>query len=141
MLGLHSCELQFSVTVHKVVGKGHMFVVRNNKINDILDKPRKPNGSKSHATKQNFHSCFSKNKGFKIMCNIPCIFEAVDLGESADLTDVSDIELHKYEGPHHATWNGHFVNTKQFRDNRHGLAMQGDTLGLTQQWLSSSLRY
>jgi hypothetical protein len=39
-------------------------------IKDIQDKPNKIEGSEADAVKQVFRSCFSKNKGFKIMCDI-----------------------------------------------------------------------
>jgi hypothetical protein len=48
-------------------------------INNIPDKRNKINGLKADAAKQKFCSCFSKNKEFKVMCEISCALEGGDL--------------------------------------------------------------
>jgi hypothetical protein len=60
-----------------------------NEINSIQDKINKINGSKFDAVEQKFCSCFSRNKGFKVIGEISCILEGEDLVDSEDLKDLS----------------------------------------------------
>jgi hypothetical protein len=67
-------------------------------VNDIHDNLKKTNSSNVDAVKQKSHSCFSKNKGFKVMYKISCVLEGEDLVDSEDLKDLSlsDIMCYKY---------------------------------------------
>jgi hypothetical protein len=44
-------------------------------INNIQDKLNEINSSNADAVKQKFHTYFSKNKWFKVMCEISCELE------------------------------------------------------------------
>jgi hypothetical protein len=44
-------------------------------INDIQNKLNKINGSKTDAVNEKIRSCFSNNKGFKVIGEISCILE------------------------------------------------------------------
>jgi hypothetical protein len=54
-------------------------------INDIQDKLNKINSLKADAVKLKFCSCFSKNKGFKVVCEILYVLEGVGLVDSEDM--------------------------------------------------------
>jgi hypothetical protein len=67
-------------------------------INDMQERPSKITSSKADVVIQKFCSCFTKNKGFEIMCNISCVLQGEDLVDSKDLKDlsVSDIVCYMY---------------------------------------------
>jgi hypothetical protein len=64
-------------------------------IDDIQDQLNEINGWKAVAVKQKPRSCFSKNKGFKVMCEISFISEGEDLVDSEDLNDLNDFVCYK----------------------------------------------
>jgi uncharacterized protein (UPF0335 family) len=64
---------------------------------DIQGKLNKINGSEVKAVKQKLRPRFSKNKGFKVMCEILCASEEEDIVDSEDLNNLStDFVYYKY---------------------------------------------
>jgi hypothetical protein len=59
---------------------------------------KKINDLENDVAKEKFYACFSKNKEFKIMCEIACVLEGEAPVGSEDLKDssVSDLMSYKY---------------------------------------------
>jgi hypothetical protein len=112
-------------------------------INDIQEKLNKINGSKVDALKQKFRSCFSKNRRFKVMCEISCVLEGEDLVESEDLKVLSVVTscVTSMQDWYRVMWNVHFLNTNHFRHNRHRFQLKDDFRGSLQQCFTFCLRY
>jgi hypothetical protein len=76
----------FSIAVYNKVGRDHKLLSDTIKeISDIRDKLNKINRSEADAVRL----CFSKNEGFKVLCEISCILEGKDLVVSEDMKDSS----------------------------------------------------
>jgi hypothetical protein len=58
-------------------------------IKETNDKLNKIKSMEADVVKQKFHSCFSKNKEFKVMCKFACIIKKRDLGGYEDLKDLN----------------------------------------------------
>jgi hypothetical protein len=87
----------------------------------IQDKPNKINGSEVDAVKEKLRPHFSKNKGFKVICDISCASEEEDTADSEDLKDLStDFVYYKYAQLVSCGMERTFYQNKSLlRDNRH----------------------
>jgi hypothetical protein len=67
-------------------------------INDIQDKHKNINGSKTDAVKPKFRSCIRKNKWFKSCATFHAYYRGEDQADFDELKDlnVGDIECYKY---------------------------------------------